>query len=202
VKSDGVYDKTGALRSTTTTFTVTDGKGVLTITDDDAITDASREVVAGKAVIVDPGGPGEPAESPNPDPTPTPSASDTPPAGGGGGGGGCFIATAAFGSYFDPYVMVLREFRDTFLMTTRPGRAFVRWYYRTSPSIADRIRTSEALKAGVRGLLMPLVCFSALCLKVGVPAAVVLLLSALCLLICAIVKAGNFRRLRPTVLKR
>jgi len=28
------------------------------------------------------------------------------PASGGGGGGGCFIATAAYGSYLDPHVMV------------------------------------------------------------------------------------------------
>lgn len=202
VNANGVWDASGMRISTGTTFTVTNGKGVLTITDDDAITDASREVVSGKAVIIDPGGPAEPAESPNPDPTPTPAANNIPPAGGGGGGGGCFIATAAFGSYFDPYVMVLREFRDTFLVTTRPGRAFVRWYYRTSPSIADTIRTSEALKAGVRMLLMPAVCFSALCLKAGVPIAVMLLLAALCLLVSVIVMARNFRQRGPRSLQR
>jgi hypothetical protein len=202
VVADGVYDTSGTRISSGTRFTVTDGKGVLTITDDDTFTDASREVITGKAVIIDPGGPAEPVESPDPDVTPTPSASDTPPAGGGGGGGGCFIATAAFGSYFDPYVMVLREFRDAFLLTSRPGRAFVRWYYRTSPSIADTIRTSEVLKAGVRGLLMPLVCFSALCLTVGFPAAVVLLLAGLCLPISVILIAGRLRRRGPAFFTR
>ncbi len=194
VNAGGVYDTSGTRVSSGTTFTVTNGKGVLTIKDDDTITDASREVISGKAVIIDPGGPAEPTESPNPDPTPTPAANDSPPAGGGGGGGGCFIATAAFGSYFDPYVVVLREFRDRFLVTTRTGRAFVHWYYRISPSVADTIRTSEVLKAGVRGLLMPVVCFSALCLKVGVPAAAVLLLSALHLLVSVILIAGRFGR--------
>jgi len=93
--------------------------------------------------------------------------------GGGGGGGGCFIATAAFGSYMDPHVKVLRSFRDACLQTTAPGRAFVRWYYATSPPIADVIRGSETLRAGVRLALIPLIGFGYLSLFVGLgPAAV------------------------------
>jgi hypothetical protein len=87
--------------------------------------------------------------------------------GSGGGGGGCFIATAAFGSYFDPFVRVLRDFRDAVLMTSAPGRAFVDWYYRVSPPIADFIAKSEALKASVRIMLLPAVGFSAVALQIG-----------------------------------
>jgi hypothetical protein len=36
----------------------------------------------------------------------------------GGGGGGCFIATAAFGSYVEPNVKLLRDFRDHYLLTS------------------------------------------------------------------------------------
>ena len=94
--------------------------------------------------------------------------------GGGGGGGGCFIATAAFGSYMDPHVKVLRSFRDVCLQTTATGRAFVRWYYAVSPPIADTIRKSETLRACVRLALIPLIGFSYLSLFVGlVPAAVI-----------------------------
>ena len=84
-----------------------------------------------------------------------------------GGGGGCFIATAAYGSYFAPYVKILRNFRDMVLLTNSAGQAFVDWYYRTSPPIADFIAKSEFLKGSVRIMLLPLVGFSALSLQIG-----------------------------------
>jgi len=95
----------------------------------------------------------------------------------GGGNGGGFIATAAFGSYFNPYVKILRDFRDIFLMTSELGKAFVGWYYRVSPPIADAIRSSTIMKAGVRMVLLPLVGISYLSLAIGViPTVLVLLL--------------------------
>ena len=52
-------------------------------------------------------------------------------------GGFCFLATAAWGSYQEPHVQVLRRFRDEVLLTNGPGRAFVSAYYATSPPLAD-----------------------------------------------------------------
>ena len=74
-----------------------------------------------------------------------------------GGSGNCFIATAAYGSYLEPEVMVLRKFRDEYLLTNGPGRAFVAWYYRTSPDLAARIADNEPARVVVRLLLSPLV---------------------------------------------
>lgn len=76
---------------------------------------------------------------------------------GGGGGGGCFIATAAFGSAMAPEVERLREFRDSCLLTNGPGRAFVDFYYRVSPPIADFISHDEDLRQIPRVMLWPLV---------------------------------------------
>jgi PKD repeat protein len=69
----------------------------------------------------------------------------------------CFIATAAFGSPMQKEVRVLSEFRDKYLLTNDAGKAFVRFYYRYSPPIADFIRDKEYFKVTVRVLLEPLV---------------------------------------------
>ncbi|MDX1252485.1 MAG: DUF11 domain-containing protein [Gammaproteobacteria bacterium] len=69
----------------------------------------------------------------------------------------CFIATAAYGSFLDPHVQALRDFRDRYLLTNAPGRAFVAWYYEHSPPLAAFIARHDSLRATARAVLTPVV---------------------------------------------
>ncbi len=84
---------------------------------------------------------------------------EEPTGDGGGGSGGslsCFIATAAYGSANAEDVVILREFRDRYLLTNLPGRLFVRAYYRCSPPMAEFISGHPNARSAVRLALSPL----------------------------------------------
>lgn len=70
---------------------------------------------------------------------------------------GCFVATAAYGSYLDPRVQVLRDFRDDVLLRSTAGRRFVAFYYTHSPRYAAVLMENESLRAVARVALTPLV---------------------------------------------
>ena len=80
--------------------------------------------------------------------------------GSGGGGGGCFIATTAYGSPLAEEVYILREFRDRYLLTNLPGRAFVSLYYACSPLVVTLISKHDSLKILTRITLYPAVKMS------------------------------------------
>jgi hypothetical protein len=69
----------------------------------------------------------------------------------------CFIATAAFGTPMAEEVVVLKRFRDQYLLSNELGRRFVSLYYRYSPTLAEFISDREWTKRLVRGVLSPLV---------------------------------------------
>jgi hypothetical protein len=98
---------------------------------------------------------------------------------------GCFIATAAYGFYSAPQVQALRDFRDWFLLTNAPGRAFVAWYYHYGPIGAHYINLHPWLKAPVRLALLPLIV-AALVLTGSSPLAktgIVLLVALWCIVL-------------------
>lgn len=71
---------------------------------------------------------------------------------------GCFIATACYGDYDAPEVIVLRKYRDEILQQTIGGRIFIKMYYSISPTFAKVIQHSSYLKHIIRQIfLKPLI---------------------------------------------
>ena len=102
------------------------------------------------------------------------------------GASGCFIATAAYGSAFEPHVESLRRFRDEYLRRSALGRAFIRLYYRYSPPVAAIVARHASLRLVVRALLTPVV------LVIEFPRTTSMLVAAALVLMLA-----GRRRLRP-----
>lgn len=86
------------------------------------------------------------ASSSSSKPTSTSSAAETK-------GGGCYIATAVYGSYDAPEVMVLRRFRDEKLAASVGGRMVIRSYYRISPTLARILGRSDKPRRIARRVL-------------------------------------------------
>ena len=94
----------------------------------------------------------------------------------GGDGGGCFIATAAYGSYLNPHVKILRDFRDELLTSSVLGRKCAQWYNRYSPPLADHLKKHRLLRVLTRQALIPLIWMSSLSLKTVTSLSALLLL--------------------------
>lgn len=69
--------------------------------------------------------------------------------------GNCFIASIAFDDRNDPTLVILRQFRNQVLATRAPGRQFVRFYYRFSPGLANRLQHFSAIRQLLRWCLPP-----------------------------------------------
>lgn len=65
----------------------------------------------------------------------------------------CYIATMVYGNYNHPQVMVLRGFRDDVLRQNILGRAFVRFYYRYSPTWVEYLKDKKLINNIIRTIL-------------------------------------------------
>jgi uncharacterized protein YjdB len=79
-----------------------------------------------------------------------------------GGGRACFIASATRGTPLATEIDILRHLRDTYLVESTIGKAFVDMYYRISPPIADMVAQHPLLAAIVRLVLIPVIWISRL----------------------------------------
>ena len=115
----------------------------------------------------------------------------------GGSGEPCFVATAAYGTPASKEVDTLRLFRDKYLLTNRPGAAFVQAYYRFSPPVARFIAARAPLRTAVRALLAPAVAVAKLAL--GSSLAQVAGVIGAAFLAVGILVGAHRRRARPVV---
>ena len=70
------------------------------------------------------------------------------------GKGPCLVATAATGSPASWEVLTLADFRDRVLTKSKLGRALVRSYYATSPSLARLIAPRDVLRSACLWLIV------------------------------------------------
>ncbi len=66
---------------------------------------------------------------------------------------GCYIATAVYGDYDAPEVMILRKYRDRKLKKNIVGRMFIKIYYKLSPSIAEKLKYKRKINLMVKKIL-------------------------------------------------
>lgn len=67
--------------------------------------------------------------------------------------GGCYIATMVYGDYDHPQVLILRNFRDKYLLEKQWGRLFVKLYYKYSPLLVERLKDHRMINNGIRKIL-------------------------------------------------
>ncbi|MHC4458234.1 MAG: PulJ/GspJ family protein, partial [Planctomycetota bacterium] len=86
----------------------------------------------------------------------------------------CFVATAAYGQPHHPMVLVLRQFRDRYLLTWKGGRVLVNTYYVVGPELAHLIKDRAWARTTARIFLLPAVGLAYLSLSY--PAAIPLII--------------------------
>lgn len=63
---------------------------------------------------------------------------------------GCYIATMVYGDYNHPQVMVLRQYRDEYLLKSFWGRCFVKIYYYLSPKAVRILHNKKRVNVFIK----------------------------------------------------
>ena len=141
------------------------GRDYLVLDQEATMLNAKRDLFVGKMKVLDPSyrlpevGEELPKQTEE-------KQSSTKPSVGEKTSSSCFIASAAMGSFNHPVVVLLREFRDAWLLKRYTGRIFVRYYYILGPYAANFIRRSILLKRlSYFFIIRPLVWFARVLLK-------------------------------------
>ncbi len=79
----------------------------------------------------------------------------------------CFIATAAYGSFLEPKLKILRDFKFKILLQNEYGREFVKAYYKYGPHAARWIHDKPWARAATQAALWPVYLYSGLALQLG-----------------------------------
>ncbi|MFH1231481.1 MAG: CFI-box-CTERM domain-containing protein [Planctomycetota bacterium] len=79
----------------------------------------------------------------------------------------CFIATAAYGSPLAKPVILLRQFRDRYLITSGIGQRALSVYYQYSPQLAGYISKHPVVKTTTQIILLPVIIYACLMVTTG-----------------------------------
>lgn len=71
--------------------------------------------------------------------------------------GNCYIATMAYGDYNHPQVIELRKFRDDFLSKSILGLYFIKFYYKYSPLLVEKLKDKSKINELIRAFLDQLI---------------------------------------------
>ena len=66
---------------------------------------------------------------------------------------GCYIATMVYGDYDHPQVMVLRDFRDSYLQERNWGKRFIKFYYKHSPNWVAKLKKHKFANRTIKAVL-------------------------------------------------
>jgi len=67
---------------------------------------------------------------------------------------GCYIATACYGDFDAPEVLVFRQFKDEVLSKNLFGQILTKYYYKISPFIADKLKNHQILNRFIKVFIL------------------------------------------------